>query len=121
MWLWILSILFLMLVWGTWYMLVPVDPSSEDIFPLWIPVTATVIVALILGAIFLVRRIRALRAARALEKAIAQQAQEQALNARPEDRAEIQALHKQIQEGIESLKRSKLGSGKSALHQHWRR
>src|SRR5687768_3603170 len=113
MWLWVLSILFLMLVWGTWYMLVPVDAASEDIFPLWIPVTATVIIVAIVGTIFLVRRIRAIRAARALEKAIAQQAQEQALNARPEDRAEIQALHKQFQEGIDALKRSKLGSGKS--------
>ncbi len=113
MWLWVLSILFLMLVWGTWYMLIPVDPGSEDIFPLWIPVTATAVIVLILGTIFLVRRIRAIRAARALEKAIAQQAQEQALNARPEDRAEIQALHKQFQEGIDALKRSKLGSGKS--------
>jgi len=113
MWLWILSILFLSLVWGIWFLLIPTEPQSEDIFPLWIPLVATAIVVLILGTLFLVRRIRAIRAARALEKAIAQQAQEQALNARPEDRAEIQALHKQFQEGIEALKRSKLGSGKS--------
>src|SRR6185436_14244317 len=58
------------------------------------------------------RRVRAARAARALEKAIAEQAQEQALAAKPERRAEIIELNRQIQEGIQALKTSKLGGGK---------
>ena len=62
--------------------------------------------------IIVFRRIRAARAARALEKAIAQQAQEQALAAKPERVAEIQELHRQIQQGIDALKASKLGGGK---------
>src|SRR5262249_5608391 len=63
--------------------------------------------------IIVFRRIRAARAARALEKAIAQQAQEQALAAKPERIAEIQALHKQFQQAISALKGSKLAGGKS--------
>lgn len=116
MWLWILSALVLAVAWGGWFVLRP-DPRvanqpGADFFPLWIPIAVTLAVALVILGIFVFRRIRAARAARALEKAIAQQAQEQALAAKPEQRAEILALHKQIQEGINSLKASKLGGGK---------
>ncbi|NUQ75782.1 MAG: type VI secretion system membrane subunit TssM [Polyangiaceae bacterium] len=116
MWLWILSALVVALVWAGWFFLRP-DPRvantpGADIFPIWIPIAVTVGVILLLVGIWLFRRIRAARAARALEKAIAQQAQEQALAAKPEQRAEIQALYQQIQAGIDALKRSKLGGGK---------
>ncbi len=113
MWLWILSALLLALVWGVWFLLNPttVGPAPE-VFPLWIPIVTTVAVVLLLVGITLFRRIRAARAARALEKAIAQQAQEQALAAKPERVAEIQELHRQIQQGINALKSSKLGGGK---------
>jgi type VI secretion system protein ImpL len=104
-------VLFLALVWGVWFILKP--PGAEaTILPTWIPVLVTVVVVLALVGIVLYRRIRAARAARALEKAIAQQAQEQALAAKPERRAEILELHKQIQSGINALKTSKLGGGK---------
>ena len=117
MWLWILSALFLALVWGTWFILRPTGPGpSAEVFPTWIPIVVTVVVVVGLVGLVIYRRIRAARAARALEKAIAQQAQEQALAAKPERRAEILALHNQLQEGIKALKASKLGGGGNALY-----
>jgi type VI secretion system protein ImpL len=111
MWLWILSALFILLLWAV-YVVAFGGLAEPPGLPLWIPVAITA--AVILGLIGLVvyRRVRAARAARALEKAIAEQAQEQALAAKPERRAEIQELHRQIQEGISALKASKLGGGK---------
>jgi type VI secretion system protein ImpL len=116
MWLWILSALVVALAWAGWFVLRP-DPKvanapGADIFPIWIPIAVTAGILLLLVGIWLFRRIRAARAARALEKAIAQQAQEQALAAKPEQRAEIQALYAQIQQGIAAIKQSKLGGGK---------
>ena len=113
MWLWILSALFLALVWAVWFLLRPGEGGPEvESFPTWIPVTLTVAVVLLLVGLIFYRRGRGARAARALEKAIAQQAQEQALNAKPERRAEIQELEKQILQGINALKSSKLGGGR---------
>ncbi len=111
MWLWILSFLFIALVWGVWWFLDPVDPNVESIFPMWVAIVITAVVVLLLVALVVYRRIRAARAARALEKAIAQQAQEQVLASKPENRAEIQELQRQMLEGIKALKASKLGVG----------
>src|SRR5215213_7471811 len=108
MWLWILSALFLGLVWTAWWLLRPSPAAAgvpgADLFPIWIPLVATALVVALIIGLFIYRRIKAARAARALEKAIAQQAQEQALAAKPEQRAEIQELHRQIQSGINALK-----------------
>ena len=115
MWLWILSALLLVLVWAVWFWLRPTGEGPEiESFPTWIPIVTTVVVVLFLVGLIVFRRVRAARAARALEKAIAQQAQEQALNAKPERRAEIQELERQILQGINSLKSSKLGGGSGA-------
>jgi type VI secretion system protein ImpL len=103
MWLWILSALVLLLVWAAWFI---------ALLPIWIAAAVTGLVVFLIVGLFVFRRVRAARAARALEKAIAQQAQEQALTAKPERVAEIQELHRQIQQGIASLKASKLGGGK---------
>src|SRR5262245_6918184 len=116
MWLWILSAVIVALAWAGWFVLRP-DPKvanvpGADIFPIWIPITVTLAAALLIVGVYVFRRVRAARAARALEKAIAQQAQEQALNAKPEKRAEIQELASQIQQGIRALKASKLGGGR---------
>src|SRR5262245_56331594 len=116
MWLWILSAVIVALAWAGWFVLRP-DPKvanvpGADIFPIWIPITVTLAAALLIVGVYVFRRVRAARAARALEKAIAQQAQEQALAAKPEQRAEIQELHRQIQSGINALKASKLGGGR---------
>jgi len=113
MWLWILSALFLAVVWSVWFLLrPPLDGPQNDVFPTWVALAVTAGVVLFLVGLLVYRRIRAARAARALEKAIAQQAQEQALNAKPERRAEILELHRQIQSGIDALKTSKLGTGR---------
>jgi type VI secretion system protein ImpL len=112
MWLWILSALFIALVWAVWFILQPAGPELDaELFPTWAAVVVTVLVVLMLVGIVVYRRVRAARAARALEKAIAEQAQEQALNAKPERRAEIQELEKRVLEGIQALKTSKLGGG----------
>ena len=111
MWLWILSALFILLVWAV-YVVAFNGLAEPPGLPLWIPLAITAAVILGLIGLIVYRRVRAARAARALEKAIAEQAQEQALAAKPERRAEIQELHRQIQEGISALKASKLGGGK---------
>lgn len=113
MWLWILSALIVALAWGGWYILRPTNPVSPELVSIWVPIAITAIVVAVIVGIIVFRRIRAARAARALEKAIAQQAQEQALAAKPERAAEIQELHRQFQQGIGALKASSLAGGKS--------
>src|SRR4051794_19301253 len=105
MWLWILSALFLLVVWGFWFILQPTAGTPEpEIFPTWLALTITAVVVLALVGLVVYRRIRARRAARALEKAIAQQAQEQVLATKPEDRAEVQEMQRRMLEGIKALK-----------------
>ena len=117
MWLWILSALFLALVWTAWWFLLPPEGTpGPEIFPTWVAILITVVVVVLLVALVAYRRVRAARAARALEKAIAQQAQEQVATAKPEDRAEIQELQRQMLEGIKALKASRLGEGGSPLY-----
>ncbi|MEZ4315275.1 MAG: type VI secretion system membrane subunit TssM, partial [Polyangiaceae bacterium] len=111
MWLWILSALFILLVWGVWFVVFNGLADTPSL-PMWVPIAISAAVVLGLIGLIVYRRIRAARAARALEKAIAEQAQEQALAAKPERRAEIQELHRQVQEGINALKASTLGGGK---------
>jgi type VI secretion system protein ImpL len=92
--------LFIGLTWAVFFVLQ---------WPWWIAAIITgvvVLVALIFGGI---RAIRARRKAKALEKALFEQGKQQEMNARPEKRAEIQALQKQINDGISSLKTSKVG------------
>ena len=104
MW-WILSLLLILIVWALWWVLS---------LALWIPIATSAAIVVLTVGIFVFRKIRASRAAPALERAIAQQGAQQALNARPERRAEIQELQKQVQTGINALKSSKLGSGKKS-------
>ncbi|MBK9265945.1 MAG: type VI secretion system membrane subunit TssM [Polyangiaceae bacterium] len=102
MW-WVFSALLALIVWALWYIIK---------LPLWLPIVGTILVVLAAVVRLLWTRIRASRAATALERAIAHQGAQQALNARPERRAEIQELQKQVQGGINALKTSKLGKGK---------
>ena len=109
MW-WILSGLLVLIVWALEFIFS---------FHLWIPILATGIIVFFTLALFLYRFIKASRDAGALEKAIAAQGAQQALNARPERRAEINELQKQVSGGISALKTSKLGGkkgGASALY-----
>ncbi|MBL9024564.1 MAG: type VI secretion system membrane subunit TssM [Myxococcales bacterium] len=105
MWLWIiLSGLLILIAWALWWVLG---------WGTTIPILATTVVVLGLATIFFVKWLLARRAAQKLEGAIAQQGNQQALNARPERRAEIQELQKQLSAGISALKTSKVGrSGK---------
>jgi type VI secretion system protein ImpL len=102
---WVLSALVILIFWALKFIL---DLGW------WIPITATAVVVVIGVALFILNRFRASRAATALERAIAQQGAQQALNARPERRAEIQELQKQVQSGINALKMSKLGAGRKS-------
>jgi type VI secretion system protein ImpL len=115
--LWILSALIALIAWALWFVL------RLALYPelgLWIPATATAVVGVVLVILIVFRKIRAARAAKALEQAIAQQGAQQAMNARPERRAEIQELQKQVHAGIQALKSSRLGGnarGAAALYQ----
>ena len=102
MW-WILSGLLILIVWALEFILS---------FAVWIPILATALIVTFALALFIFRYIQASRSASALEKAIAAQGAQQALNARPERRAEIQELQKQVAGGISALKTSKLGGKK---------
>ncbi|MBK6520717.1 MAG: type VI secretion system membrane subunit TssM [Polyangiaceae bacterium] len=114
--LWVLGILIILAVWTLWFLFPPDETGAGELIPTWLAITISVVVIGLLIALWAIRRIRAARAARALEKAIAQQAQEQALAAKPEEREEIQALYRQIAEGINALKTSKLGGGRKGEH-----
>ncbi len=98
--------LLIALSWAIWFILQ---------WSIWIPLIATGALGLIMLLLFGVRKLRDRRAARALEKALADQGKQQVMNARPENRAEIEALQKQITEGIASLKSSKIGGKKRGL------
>ncbi|WP_437673301.1 type VI secretion system membrane subunit TssM [Sorangium sp. So ce131] len=101
--LWVLFGLLLLITWAAYFTF---QLSTA------IPIAASVVIALAAVALFVYRRVGARRAATALERAIVQQGAQQALNARPERRAEIQELQRQVQGGISALKSSKLGKGK---------
>ncbi|MFK7986010.1 MAG: type VI secretion system membrane subunit TssM [Sandaracinaceae bacterium] len=75
------------------------------------PIAFTVIVIAVLLGIFIARRLRARRAARELEKALAAQAAEQARTARPDMQAEILQMQQEFQKAIGALKSSKLARG----------
>ncbi|WP_437741579.1 type VI secretion system membrane subunit TssM [Sorangium sp. So ce1504] len=101
--LWVLFGLLFLISWAAFF--------TFDL-PTAIPIATSVVIALAAIALFVYRRINARRAASALERAIVRQGAQQALNARPERRAEIQELQRQVQGGISALKSSKLGKGK---------
>ncbi|MEO7330290.1 MAG: type VI secretion system membrane subunit TssM, partial [Minicystis sp.] len=104
MW-WILSGLLILITWALTLIL-------QGALPYWVAIVITSVIVVFMIVLFIYGRISAGRAASALERAIAQQGAQQALNAKPERRAEIQELQKQVQTGINALKTSKLGSGK---------
>jgi type VI secretion system protein ImpL len=105
---WILAALVSLIAWAFYW---PVGWLEDHI---WVPILITALAAGFCIFLFVYRRIRAKAAAKALEQAIVQQGAQQALNARPERRAEIQALQQQVTQGISALKQSKLGGKKGA-------
>ncbi len=114
MWIWVLSIVLLVLIWGGGYALTLLDVN----LPLLVQILASAAVVLLLVGVLLTRRLRAQARARALEREILRQSEQQAANVRPERRAEILELQRQISHGIQALKSTKLGAkhGGGALY-----
>jgi len=110
MWIWFVAAFLLAAIWIGGYF-------TQLMWPL-LEILLSVGVVLFVVIVLVVRRYRAVRAAKALEREILRQAEQQAMNARPDRRAEILELQEQIQKGIASLKTSKLGAatGASALY-----
>src|SRR5581483_2991997 len=69
--------------------------------------------AVILVAVvgFVVQKLIALRSAAFIEQKLKDQGQEQVASARPDQRAEVQAVQSQLEEAIQALKTSRLGKG----------
>src|SRR5262249_985801 len=81
---------------------------------LWIRIAITILAVLFVVGWYVVRRLRAQAAARALERELMKQAEQQAANARPDRRAEITELHPQFKKGLAALKSSRIGAGSGA-------
>ncbi|MCA9704770.1 MAG: type VI secretion system membrane subunit TssM [Myxococcales bacterium] len=96
-----LSVFILAMVWVAWWFLE---------WPLWIPITVTTVVVLGLVAWIIIKRIRARRASREIEKALKAQAEREAKSARPDRKEDIAALQGEFEQAIASLKASRLGS-----------
>jgi type VI secretion system protein ImpL len=102
--------LLIALAWAIWFILQ---------WTIWIPLIATGALGFVMLIVFAIKKFRERRSAKALEKALSDQGKQQVMNARPEKRAEIEALQKQITEGIGALKTSKVGGkqrGFSAIY-----
>ncbi|MEM9461492.1 MAG: type VI secretion system membrane subunit TssM [Myxococcota bacterium] len=96
-----LSVFVIALVWVAWYFLE---------WPVWIPILVTSLVVAGLVTWIIVKRIRARRASREIEKALKAQAEREAKSARPDRQEDIAALQGEFEQAISSLKASRLGS-----------
>ncbi len=111
---WALAVIVLVLTWGSVLLL----RVMEVDVPMSIPLIVTVVtVAAVLGWIAW-RKARALARAKELEREILRQSEQQAAMARPDRRAEINELQKQVLAGISALKNTKVGKrhGARALY-----
>ena len=66
---------------------------------------------LIAVAMVVVQKVMAVRSALLIEQKLKAQAQEQVASARPDQRADVQAVQSQLDEAIQALKTSRLGKG----------
>src|SRR3984885_11397510 len=108
MWIWLLAVFIILGSWLGGYFLE---------WPLWLKILLTVLAVLMVVGWLVARRLRAMMKARALERELLKQAEQQALSARPDRRAEILELQVQMQRGLEALRQSRVGSaGGSALY-----
>src|ERR1035438_1105885 len=101
MWIWLLAITLTVGIWVAGHFLEA---------PLWLEVVPTVVIAAGLVAWIVGRRVRAALKARSLERELLRQAEQQAMNARPDRRAEILELHAQMQKGLQALRNSRRAS-----------
>jgi type VI secretion system protein ImpL len=102
MWIWLLSLTLTVGIWVAGHFLEA---------PLWTEIVPTAVIAAALVAWVVGRRVRAALKARSLEHELLRQAEQQAMNARPDRRAEILELHAQMQRGLQALRSSRLASG----------
>jgi type VI secretion system protein ImpL len=99
----ILGIVCLALIAATWV------AGTFLAWPLWVEVLVTVLVVLTGLGISLVSVLRARSKARALEQDMMKQAEQQAMQARPDRRGEIMELQLQVKRALDQLRSSKLG------------
>src|SRR5579885_3160738 len=107
MWIWLIAVL---LVAGAWI------GGTLLGWPLWLEILITVFAVLLVVGWLVGGRVRAALKARALERDLLKQAEEQARNARPDRRGEIMDLQAQMQRGLQALKQARAGGGGSALY-----
>jgi type VI secretion system protein ImpL len=107
MWIWLIAVL---LVAGAWI------GGTLLAWPLWLEILVTVFAVMLVVAWLVGGRVRAMLKARALERDLLKQAEEQARNARPDRRGEIMELQAQMQRGLQAMKQSRMSGGGSALY-----
>ena len=105
-------------VWVLWAVGRFADSESLLVsLPLWVPIAVTATVIALFVAAYAVRKIKARRAAKEIEKVLAEQAHAQIGSTNPEKRAEIEAMQREFERAVKSLRSSKLGqSGFGALY-----
>jgi len=79
-----------------------------------IAVVATIIILGVLATVVIVRVVRAKKAAREIERALRAQADAHAASARPDLKADIDAMQHEFLKAVQALKSSKLGGKKGA-------
>jgi type VI secretion system protein ImpL len=106
MWIWLIAILITV---GAWV------GGTLLGWPIWLEILITVGAFLLVVGWYVGGRVRGLLKARAIERDMLKQAQQQALNARPDRRAEIMDLQAQMQRGLQALRQAPNSGGGSAL------
>ena len=102
MWIWLLAVLIVAFAW--------VARLVFGWIPEWLAVVLTIVGVLLVVARLVGSKLRAQLRARALERDLLKQAEQQALNARPDRRAEIADLQQQMQRGLQAMRQSPGGS-----------
>lgn len=86
--------------------------------PIWIGIVVSIVAVTAFLVTLVARHVRAKLRASALETELLRQASQQAENARPDRRVEVERLRAQMKAAIDSLKRTRLGAkgGQAALY-----
>ncbi|MGH7298003.1 MAG: type VI secretion system membrane subunit TssM, partial [Polyangiaceae bacterium] len=109
MWIWLLAVL---IIAGDWI------AGTFLEWPLWLEILITVFAVLLVVGWLVGGRVRGLLRARAIERDMLKQAEQQAMNARPDRRAEILALQAQMQQGLMAFRQSR-GGGAALYRLPW--
>ncbi|HEY1690921.1 MAG TPA: type VI secretion system membrane subunit TssM [Polyangiaceae bacterium] len=106
MWIWLLAVI---VVAGAW-----IGGTLLE-WPRWLEILLTVLAVLMVVTWYMWGRIRGIFKARALERDLIKQAEQQMMNARPDRRGEIMQLQQQMQMGLAAF-RARGGGGGAALY-----